>query len=358
MEDKSGQPSEGIDRDAYIAAVHPGTEIEFSEHKDALKSTTFGGANNLLHLAASVGNLQVVQQLLKLNPPLVKETNARGITALHLAAQGGFSDVVKALLQQPQSGVDVRNKLNETALFKAYESDDLATVKALFDACPSSLRQKTSEERTCLYVAITRGDSDHSLFQDLVGRILKLPYAKDLIHEKYKDGDTALHIAVGRNDVHIIKRLLEIEPQLCYYVNNNKESPLCIAAKLGHLEALKVLIKTRPDAIEIPNSCGMNVLHLAAQVRQVRIVDYLRETVALSELVNRGLDKPPKKKPLQSGKRKNPAGKKYQFSKITKGDTPLHRYQFSKITKGDTPLHIAARKKHFNMVKSLLGIRG
>ncbi|GLJ34674.1 hypothetical protein SUGI_0697420 [Cryptomeria japonica] len=71
--------------------------------------------------------------------------------------------------------------------------------------------------------------------------------------------------------------------------------------KLGHLEAVQELIKGRPDAVEMRNSCGMNVLHLAAQVNQVRIVDCLNERVGLSELVNQGLEKPPEEKPLQSG---------------------------------------------------------
>ncbi|GLJ59412.1 hypothetical protein SUGI_1507510 [Cryptomeria japonica] len=164
-----------IDPDAFKAAV---TRLRIdqqlsSQLKAALNNITPGGENTLLHLAASVGNLHFIQQLLQLNRQLLKETdpevkpllvnatNAEKDTALHLAAQGGFSNVVKILLQQPESGVDLRNKLDETALFKAYESGNLETVKAIFDASPSSLLESTVHKRNCLSVAVNRGDSGY-----------------------------------------------------------------------------------------------------------------------------------------------------------------------------------------------------
>ncbi|GLJ34663.1 hypothetical protein SUGI_0697230 [Cryptomeria japonica] len=119
------QPSEGIDCSVYNAAICPGTEIKSSQLEPALNSTTPGRGNTLLHVAAS----------------------------------RGCSIVVKVLLQQGnESGADVLNKLGETALFKAYESGDLDTVKMLFDAYPGGLSQMTGNGRTCLYVAIVKGN--------------------------------------------------------------------------------------------------------------------------------------------------------------------------------------------------------
>ncbi|GLJ58285.1 hypothetical protein SUGI_1428960 [Cryptomeria japonica] len=359
-----------IDPDAFKAAV---TRLRIdqqlsSQLKAALNNITPGGENTLLHLAASVGNLHFIQQLLQLNRQLLKETdpevkpllvnatNAEKDTALHLAAQGGFSNVVKILLQQPESGVDLRNKLDETALFKAYESGNLETVKAIFDASPSSLLESTVHKRNCLSVAVNRGDSD------LVDHILNLSDAKQLIQRKDELGNTALHIAVERNYVHIIKKLIKFEAKLCYWVNDSQETPICVAAKLGHLEAVQELINERPDAVEIRNSCGMNVLHLAALVRQVRIVDYLNEEVGLSYLVNKGLDKPPHEEPLRSGGKTDPAEKKDPKDEPVKSggntDAGEMKSPFSRISEGDTPLHIAAKKKDLNMVKSLLCIAG
>ncbi|GLJ34655.1 hypothetical protein SUGI_0697030 [Cryptomeria japonica] len=364
------QSSEGIDYNAYNAALNPKVKIEDPKLKDALNGTTPGGKNTLLHLAAGVGNLQFVQQLLRLNPLFVKATNAQGNTALHLAAQGGFPLVVEHLLKHVENGVEVENELKETALFKACESGDSDTVRQLSKACSPSLWRRTVDERTCLYVAINRGDSV------LADHILELSNAKDLIQEKYKQGDTILHIAVERNDVDIIRRLIRIEPQLCYSVNDKEETPLCVAVKLGHREAVQELIEGRPDAVEISARRGMNVLHFAAQVSQVRIVDYLNEKLGLLYLVNKGVEEPPKEKLLQSGENTDPAGETDPFSKISEGDESLQiaakrplqsgentlpaekKDTFSEISEGDTPLHIAARKKNFNMVKSLLRIRG
>ncbi|GLJ34658.1 hypothetical protein SUGI_0697060 [Cryptomeria japonica] len=310
MATERGQHNEGIDRDAYNAAVFPGTKIERCKLVAALNSTAPGSRNTLLHVAASVGNLPFIEKLLQLNRDLLKTTNAQGNTALHLAAQGGFCSVVQVLLQQQQNGVNVRNKLGETPLFKAYENGNIDTVKVLCCAYQPSIRQKTVRGQTCLYVAINKGDAD------LVKHVLNSVDGKELIQEKYEDGDTALHVATRRSYLHIMSQLIKFQPELCYWVNDNEETPLYMAVKLGHLEAVKMLVKERPDAVEIRNCCGMNVLHLAVQFSQMRIADYLREVVGLSELVNQGLES------------------------------------------GDTPLHIAAKNKSIRMVESLLQIQG
>ncbi|GLJ34615.1 hypothetical protein SUGI_0696220 [Cryptomeria japonica] len=344
METYRKLPSVGIHPGAYKAAMECGKQIgtvfsDSSELETALNSVTPGGGNTLLHLAASVRNIECIRELLKCKPLLVSQTNSQGNTALHLAAQRGFSDVVELILKENESGVDAANDLGETALFKACESGDSKTVEQLLKALWASLYKRTKDNRTCLNVAINRGDSD------VVKHILQ-SYREDsaeIISETYNHGDTALHVAVGRNYLHIITQLIEFEPQLCYCLNDNHETPLLMAAKLGHLEAVKELIKWRPDAVEIPNSYGMNALHLAAQVSQLRIVDYLNETVFLLDLVNKGLEEPPEEKPMQSEENAVPAKKKDPFSKISKGDTPLH---------------IAARNKCFHMVDSLLRIPG
>ncbi|GLJ34665.1 hypothetical protein SUGI_0697270 [Cryptomeria japonica] len=391
------QPSEGIDGHLYDAAICPQAMIDNSELKAALNSITSGSTNTLLHLAASAGNVKFIEQLLQLNPLLVKAINTKGNTALHLAAQRGCSGVMKVLLQQEkESGEDVLNNLGETALFKAYESGDLETVKLLFEAYPAGLLQRTLNGRTCLYVAIIKGN------KDLVKHTLDLPEARELIQVKYTDGDTALHVATGRSYVHIIRQLVEFQPQLCYWVNDNQETPLCMAAKLGYLEAVKELIKWRPDAVETPNIYGMNVLHLAAQVSQVRIVDYLNRKVCLSDIVNQGVEKCPYINnhiavscnqesggnkaahivvSCKQGVEKPQIAINYSPSKMdtmeSGGKRAVHiavsfnqgaempqiainypRPKIEALESGDTPLHIAARKKNFRMVESLLQIQG
>ncbi|GLJ34662.1 hypothetical protein SUGI_0697220 [Cryptomeria japonica] len=360
------QPSEGIDCSVYNAAICPGTEIKSSQLEPALNSTTPGRGNTLLHVAASVGNIALIGEILQFNPQLV-------------------------LLQQGnESGADVLNKLGETALFKAYESGDLDTVKMLFDAYPGGLSQMTGNGRTCLYVAIVKGN------KDLVNHVLKSQDARELIKVRYTDGDTVLHVATGKSYVHIIRQLIEFEPQLCYWVNDNQEPPLCMAAKLGHLEAVKELTKCRPDAVETPNIHGMNVLHLTAQVSQVN------QKVCLSDIVNQGVEKSPYINnhiavscnqesggnkaahiavSCNQGVEKPQIAINYSPSKMdtmeSGGKRAVHtavsfnqgtempqiainypRPKIEALESGDTPLHIAARKKNFRMVESLLQIQG
>ncbi|GLJ59596.1 hypothetical protein SUGI_1515420 [Cryptomeria japonica] len=141
---------------------------------------------------------------------------------------------------------------------------------------------------------------------DEVKRILDSPHPEELLNVKDQHGNAPLDIAVRINYVHIIRQLTEekvweklcgIWKKHCVCTNEDGETPICMGAKLGHREAVKELIEIRPDAVEIPNSCGMNVLHLAAQVSQMRIVDYLngywKETkkMVISLLNIRGIKK-------------------------------------------------------------------
>ena len=167
------------------------------------------------------------------------------------------------------------------------------------------------------------GDSFTNLVSLLIDR-LESEDAKDLIKIKFQHGDSALHVTTQIHYVHIMRKLIQFEPQLCYFVNDNEETPLCRVAKLGHLEVVKELIKWKPDAVKIVDSCGMNVLHLASQVSQVQIVDYLNKKVGLSDLVNKGLDKLLEEKPLQSGESIDQTRKRDHFLNICEVDTPLH----------------------------------
>lgn len=81
--------------------------------------------------------------------------------------------------------------------------------------------------------------------------------------------------------MHIIRQLVAFQPKLCLLTNREQEAPICMAAKMGHLEAVKELIEINQLSVMKRNRCGMNILHLAAQVSQVRIVDYLRQGVVL-----------------------------------------------------------------------------
>eukprot|EP01018_Ginkgo_biloba_P008596 Gb_26483 [translate_table: standard] len=109
--------------------------------------------------------------------------------------------------------------------------------------------------------------------------------------------------------------MLHLEPQVCYSLNKNGESPLHIAVKLGFLETAKLIIEYKPDCIEVRSKDGKNIVHLDTETPQVNILKYLVKNVDVSELINQ-----------------------------QDGD-------------GNTPLHIAAKMKSSQIKNSLSSIR-
>eukprot|EP01018_Ginkgo_biloba_P008591 Gb_26480 [translate_table: standard] len=289
--------------------------------------------NTPLHLAARAGKAEFVENLLQLKPKLSLTQNDKGNTALHEAAQVGQLDVVKVLLTRQPDLINICNEFQETPLFKAAERGHVEIVRKILEHSDplQNVTQKTLDHRTCLHVAAVGGHRDvvKVLLRRAGDRAIQLAAAADkygntAVHlaiplaaaaDKY--GNTALHLAVCGDHFHIVKRLLKLDPgRWCYSLNKNEESPLHIAVKLGFLETAKLIIKYKPDCIEVRSKDGKNIVHLATETSQVNILKYLVKNVDVSELINQ-----------------------------QDGD-------------GNTPLHIAANMKSSQIVEKLLKVPG
>ena len=59
---------------------------------------------------------------------------------------------------------------------------------------------------------------------------------------KNKNGDTFLHLIAMHNCFNVIKPILEILKPTINMKNNHGKTPLHIAAKLGHIKTLQILL--------------------------------------------------------------------------------------------------------------------
>lgn len=155
-----------IDSRVYKAAVCPQGKVESSILQENLYRLTPGVQNTVLHLASAAENVQLIQQILSLNPQncFIEAANVHGNTALHEAAQRGHYEVVKELLLRRSTLVDMHNKQNQTPLFKACEGGNLDVVKKLLKANPSKLLERSSDGRTCLHVVVSSGDAGQCVY--------------------------------------------------------------------------------------------------------------------------------------------------------------------------------------------------
>ncbi|GLJ05936.1 hypothetical protein SUGI_0028600 [Cryptomeria japonica] len=259
----------------------------------------------------------------------------------------------------------MENKCNVPGFFVACRNADLTTAKDLLKHEDSTSLSTIWERRTCFHVAVIAGDPD--LLKEIAA---KLPVSEfiDIITKRDKKGDTALHVAVRKNRLDLVKQLVQLgaslsqcesrldlvklsvplDAYLCDCVNNEGKTPLKLAVSLGFREAVEFLF-----------SRTSNALHYIVELNQVKHVQFIiDQKVDLSELINKsyqptdGGEQHPKKKSLT-----NASGDGGEESSQSNGD-PNNQQDHPIVLIGDTPLHIAARNKYDHMVNLLLNVRG
>jgi len=170
-------------------------------------------------LAAEVGDVEKVKQMLASDPPLAICTDAEGRTPVTAAADRGHGEIVRLLVE---SGAD--------------------------------LHSCTNEGRSLLHMAASRGNAE--LVHFLVER------GAD-IHAQDKRGEMPLHSAALASDAAALRFLLG--KGIDANARSGKgDTPLHKAAFNGNFEAIKVLIEHGAQ-IEARNSDGYTPLHRAAQ---------------------------------------------------------------------------------------------
>lgn len=191
-----------------------------------------------LHYAASKGNLMAVIELLQCKGIGVDAVDASGSTALHCAATDGKAEIIEALLK---AGADPRAKDIEkmTPLHFACTDGNLEAVKLLFEHA-----DKTQE----IY---------------------------DMLEDRNKEGETALHAAVEGGYLDIVKMCLEKGGKVRSR-RANLAHPLHIAAINGYVEIAKLLVDARAK-IEARNANHETPLHKAAAFNKFRMVEFLLE---------------------------------------------------------------------------------
>lgn len=111
----------------------------------------------------------------------------------------------------------------------------------------------------------------------------------DLIDSRDEDGLTPLSFAasigydIGVN--HMLTRFAS-STQLAYIKNEDGSFPIHSACSASCTSSLKVILKHHPDTIEMLNSQGQNVLHVAAKSGNAGAAGYLFRKADIKRLIN------------------------------------------------------------------------
>ncbi|GFY68105.1 ankyrin-3 [Trichonephila inaurata madagascariensis] len=331
------------------------------EKNHANDLSVVGNQQNLFH-ALENGDLEQVQECLKKGADIFGK-DLLGKTCLHFSAKAPNIEAIKLVLQQ---GLDVASKdLDEqTALHVAAKHDRINIVKYLINTKLMCINECDIHGKTPLHLAID-GDSKKT--------------AKYLLkHEanmaiKDTSGLSPLHCAILRNNTKMAEFLLEKETNIGNNLSPGGYSalhraaekgqtglvimlikkidlglktdfgvtPLHVAADNGHLEVVKILIRSGAD-VNARTVSDSTPLHSAVQSGDEEIVECLLRHGAEvnASMLNLSL---PLSHAAEEG-RVTIAKLLLRYGAVVDLDTDL----------GQTPLQFAAQNGHFDFVKLLL----
>ena len=211
-----------------------------------------------LHVAAKYGSADAVKRLLDIGADL-SARDLFGYTPLHKATMAARSEIVSILLDFDSDVHDSSNDRVLTPLHLAVSNKDIDTTVILLKH-GASVSAVAPEKYTPIHLAARCGSAD---ILDKLLNYVKQPSDLDL---RNKDGDTALHIAIGENSLAKVAMLLNNEADLLA-TNTRGKSPIHIAAQCATAYILDTLLNhlEQPSDLILRDTYGDTPLHLAVE---------------------------------------------------------------------------------------------
>ena len=185
-----------------------------------------------LHLAASLGDLERVRQLLEAGVR-VDSVKEDGNTALHCASIMGHTSVVELLIEE-EADLEATGNSGATPLMMAASMGHLGVVRALLGAGARPDTRHQFGKTTAIHFAAEVG-------RDEVVKLL-CDLGADVEAEKVTGG-TALHTAVDANMSDTVAVLVEHCGARVDALLMGDTSPLYLAAQRGHTEVARQLLR-------------------------------------------------------------------------------------------------------------------
>ncbi|XP_030959717.1 ankyrin repeat-containing protein At2g01680 [Quercus lobata] len=181
------------------------------------------------HIAAKLGHLDIVKELLGIWPELCKSCDSSNTSPLYSAAVKDHLDVVNAILDADASLIRTVRKNGKTALHTAARYGLLRIVKALIDRDPGIVSIKDKKGQTALHMAVK------GTYPSVVEEILEADHS--ILNERDKKGNTAVHMATRKGRSQTVSLLLTYKSVDVNAINNQHETAMDLADKLQYGES-------------------------------------------------------------------------------------------------------------------------
>lgn len=199
--------------------------------------------DSLLHLAAILNEENAVRFLINKGIN-VNEQNALLHTPLHLAAGAGHEKIIEILVKEGNANKDVLDIRNHTPLHYAVNNKRLGAVKLLSDLGASSNtvgHGKGSMKLSPVHVAVSSSNYDErDLCLDIVRCLINAPNSQ--INLQDYENKTPLHYAERVKNIEVLLARKDIDPLM---KDDDGKTPLCYAREENKQDIVKILINNR-----------------------------------------------------------------------------------------------------------------
>ncbi|WCR59706.1 MAG: Phosphocholine transferase AnkX [Wolbachia endosymbiont of Ctenocephalides felis wCfeF] len=202
--------------------------------------------DSLLHLAAMLNEANAVRFLLNKGVN-VNEQNALLHTPLHLAAGAGHEGIVEILIKEGNADKDILDVRNHAAMHYAVNNKKLEVVKLLSNLGANvniAGSGRNAMKLSPLHVAISSSNYDErDLCLDIVRCLINVPNAG--VNLQDYENKTPLHYAERLKTIEVLLTREDIDPLI---KDDNGKTPFCYAKEANRLDIVKILASNRYGA--------------------------------------------------------------------------------------------------------------
>ncbi|XP_030530447.1 ankyrin repeat-containing protein BDA1-like [Rhodamnia argentea] len=200
-----------------------------------------------LHIAAMLGHLEFVEEVLAWKAELARVQSSQGLTPLQLAAAKGYLNIVASLLRVGPEICFVRDKYKRNPLHVAAMKGHVDVLEYLVRARPDAARSVIEHGQTILHLCVKHNRLEAlKLLIDILGD-------DQFINSKDEDGNTILHLAAADRQIETIDFLINKEANLSI-TNSRGFTVLGLLAQGQSAERVSEIMESVPRTLENPNN--------------------------------------------------------------------------------------------------------
>ena len=255
----------------YISSIHKTKMGFFYRLLHPFDSSALNdfGSSSVLHIAAELGQLNVVQYLIK---HLKYDPNSKRpdqVLPIHLASFGGHCCVVDYLVDDCMCNIQSKDIYNNTPLHFAAAGGHTSMIKYLVEKYGYDIN------------ILLKTNSEAVTFQeDFCPYYLEKVHSSDIFQEGLrKSGTTPLHCASAYGHVNALQYLFDLTNCDPLIRDSNGDTLLHVATRNGQLDAVKHLVENQLIEYDVQGACKVTAVHVACFNGHLDILKYLIQDV-------------------------------------------------------------------------------